>query len=74
MDPSHVGLRLCGYVYQYVGLPNPVEDDLGYGERDGFEFGEGEVVDVFVVVRARTGGIEGNSCKIREIANSDGAL
>jgi hypothetical protein len=44
MDPTHVGLRVCGYLYQHVGLPYLVENDMGYWQRDDFEFGKGQVV------------------------------
>jgi hypothetical protein len=45
MDSSHVGLWVCGWTDKYVGCSHAVEDDLGYWQGDGFEPGEGEVVN-----------------------------
>ena len=44
MDPSHVGLWLCGWVDQHLGRSNLVENDLGHCEGDGFKPGEGKAV------------------------------
>lgn len=49
MDPADVGVWVCGYVHEHVGFPDVVEDVVGYRERDGAEFGEGEVVDGWCV-------------------------
>jgi len=45
LDPAYVGLRVCGYTYQYTGLSNVVEDYLGYGTGDGDELDEVQIVD-----------------------------
>jgi hypothetical protein len=39
-----------GSFYVYVGLLHAVADYVGYGERDGVESGEGQVVRVGVMV------------------------
>ncbi len=44
LDSPYVGIRLCGYVYEYPGFLHVVEDDVGNGSGDGVEFGEVEVV------------------------------
>jgi hypothetical protein len=44
LDPADVGVRIRGYVYEYVGFSDAVEDHVGYWAGDGGEFGEGEVV------------------------------
>lgn len=44
MDPSHVVLWICGWTYQYLGLPDFVEDYVGYWEGDGVELVEIQVV------------------------------
>jgi hypothetical protein len=45
MDSSNVILRICGWPIEYLGFSNVVEDHLGYGSGDGFELGQGEVVE-----------------------------
>lgn len=50
MDSSHVGLWVCGRADEYFGFSDAVEDDLGHWKGDGFEFGEGQVVNYKQVI------------------------
>jgi hypothetical protein len=44
MDPADARFWLRGYIHQYLGFPDAVEDHVGYWPGDDPEFGEGEVV------------------------------
>jgi hypothetical protein len=50
MDSSHVGLWVCGRSDEYFGYSDAVENDLGHWKGDGFEFGEGQVVNYKQVI------------------------
>ena len=54
MDSTYAWVRVCGYVLEYVGFPDVVEDDCCYWTGDDWEFVAGEAIEV--LVRGRENG------------------
>lgn len=44
VDPAYVGVWVCGWVDEYPGFPDAVEDDLGHGKGDGWESCTGKAI------------------------------